>query len=223
MPTHMPRQPEPEYMDGIEEAEAYAESDFSEVNQAFVRRLFELVPDERDLVALDLGTGPGDIPIRVTLARPLWHVVAVDASEAMLRIARAAADRAGVAKNIEWALVDAKHTGLAPHRFDVILSNCILHHVNDVASFWGELKRVARPGAAVLLRDLYRPATAETARKIVETYGVVGPKRMQDDYYRSLLAAYTPEEVRAQLAGAQLATLKVEKITDRHMDIFGRV
>ena len=223
MPTQMSRQPEPEYMDGIEEAEAYAESDFSEVNEAFVRRLFELVPDEGALVALDLGTGPGDIPIRVTRARPQWHVVGVDASEAMLRIARAAADRAGVAKNIEWVLVDAKHTGLAPQRFDAIFSNCILHHINDVANFWRELKRVAKPGAAVLLRDLYRPATAEAARKIVETYGGVGPKRMQEDYYRSLLAAYTPEEALAQLDRAELRALQVRKITDRHMDIFGRV
>ena len=42
MPTHMPRQPEPEYMDDPAEAEAYAASDFSEVNQAFIDRLLEL-------------------------------------------------------------------------------------------------------------------------------------------------------------------------------------
>ena len=210
-------------MDSIEEAEAYAESDFSEVNRVFVERLFELVGGQEEAVALDLGTGPGDIPIRVSLARPGWHIVGLDASEAMLDFARKAARKAGVAGRIEWVRVDAKHTELAPHSFDVILSNCILHHIDDTTGFWSELKRVGKPGATALLRDLYRPASPEAARRIVETYGRVGPERMQEQYYDSLLASYTPEEVRDQLAQAGLGTLTVSKITDRHMDIFGRL
>ena len=43
MQQHMSRQPEPEYMDEVAEAEAYALSDFSEVNRVFVERLLELV------------------------------------------------------------------------------------------------------------------------------------------------------------------------------------
>lgn len=210
-------------MDGPEEAEAYAFSDFSEVNQAFVQRLLELVPEERALTAVDLGTGPGDIPVRVCLARRAWHVVGVDASEAMLVYARRRSLQAGVTERIDWVRVDAKHTGLPSHSFDVVFSNSILHHVNDTDAFWTELKRLAKPGAAVLLRDLYRPPTPEAARRIVETYGGVGPKRMQEDYYRSLLSAYTPGEVHSQLVRAGLDMLRVEKITDRHMDVFGRL
>jgi ubiquinone/menaquinone biosynthesis C-methylase UbiE len=219
----MPRNPEPEYMNGAVEAEAYAASDFSEVNRAFVARLFELVADEGELRALDLGTGPADIPIRVSLARPRWSIVAADASEAMLRFARLSAARAGVGERIEWVVTDAKHTGLRAHDFDVIISNSILHHINDTGAFWAELGRLAKPGALVLLRDLFRPPTVEAAKKIVATYGGVGPKRMQEDYYRSLLSSYTPDEVRSQLVDAKLAGLEVRTITDRHMDVFGRV
>ena len=57
----------------------------------------------------------------------------------------------------------------------------------------------------------------------METYGGVGPRRMQEQYYDSLLSAYTPAEVRSQLARAGLDMLRVEKVTDRHMDIFGRL
>ena len=59
----MPRQPEPEYMDLPEEAAAYAEADFADVNEAFVERLLEHVGAREEELALDLGTGPGDIPL----------------------------------------------------------------------------------------------------------------------------------------------------------------
>jgi ubiquinone/menaquinone biosynthesis C-methylase UbiE len=219
----MKRQPEPEYMDGVIEAEAYALSDFSEVNRAFVERLLELVGETESLRALDLGTGPGDIPVRVSLARPEWRIVGVDASEAMLRYARESAAKAGVSRRIEWVCVDAGHTKLPAHSFDAVFANSILHHINETEAFWAELKRVAKPGATVLLRDLFRPETIEKAREIVATYGGVGPKRMQEDYYRSLLSAYTPEEAREQLSHAGLTTLEVRTMTDRHMDVFGRL
>lgn len=228
MQQHMPRQPEPEYMDEAAEADAYALSDFSEVNQAFVERLLELVPTAEALDVIDLGTGPGDIPVRLCLARPGWHVVAVDASAAMLSIAGKAAQEAdlidlptGQAGRIELVQADARETGLPPHSFDVLFSNSILHHINDTAAFWKELKRLAKPGATMFLRDLARPATATAARKIVDTYGQVGPELMREEFYRSLLSSYTPEEVCTQLAEAKLDCLEVKMVTDRHMDIFG--
>ncbi len=223
MPKPLPRQPEPEYMDGEPEAEAYAASDFSEVNQAFVDRLLQLIPETRPLRALDLGTGPGDIPIRLSLARPHWRIVAVDASPAMLRCARQAQKRTPDAGRIDWVLADAKDTRLPAHDFNVVFSNSILHHINDTAAFWTELKRLAAPGAYIFLRDLTRPETDEAAHAIVQTYGGVGPELMRKEYYESLLASYTLDEVRQQLARANLSALRVERITDRHMDVFGRL
>ena len=44
-----------------------------------------------------------------------------------------------------------------------------------------------------------------------------------DEYYRSLLSSYTPEEVRAQLTRAGLVALNVERVTDRHFDVWGRL
>jgi hypothetical protein len=37
------------------------------------------------------------------------------------------------------------------------------------------------------------------------------------------VAAYTPEEVRALLDAAALGSLDVTQVTDRHLDVFGRV
>lgn len=204
-------------------AEAYARSDFSDVNQGFVDALLELVGPHDAARAIDLGTGPGDIPIRIVRARPDWRIVAVDASGPMLEFARKAAAEAGVSDAIEWLQADAKHTGLPAHGFDVVFSNSILHHITEVEAFWAEVKRLGKPGAFVLLRDLARPASREAARRIVETYAKDGPALMRRDYFNSLLASWTVDEVRDQLRRASIACLDVRMVSDRHWDVTGRL
>ncbi len=214
----MQRQPEPEYMDLADEADAYAEADFNDVNQVFAERLFELA-DDAPYSALDLGTGPADIPRRVTLGRPHWRIAALDAAFAMLRIAHARGwDHA-------FMLVqgDAKGLPFADHAFDVIFTNSILHHLSDPFLFWREIKRVAKPGALLFLRDLSRPETGEQAHAIVVKHSGNESELLQEEFYRSLLAAYTPNEIRVQLTQAGLHGLHVEQITDRHLDVYGYI
>jgi len=223
MNPYMPRQPEPEAMDDAAEAEAYVLADFSEVNQAFVGRLFSLVGPLKIARVLDLGTGPSDIPIRIVRACPGWHVVAVDASRPMLDNARQSIRKAGLSTAITLVLADAKCTGLAPELFDVIFSNSILHHITDVTRFWAEVKRLAKPAATVLVRDLARPASPQAARQIVNQYARHESAMLREEYYRSLLAAYTPDEVRKQLDRTGLTMLHVALVSDRHFDVSGRL
>ena len=217
----MQRRPEPEFMDDQAEAAAYAEADFADVNQAFADRLLALAGPMARARAADLGTGPGDIPVRVARARPGWHVTAVDAAPAMLDYARRAVGAHGLADRIALVCADAKDTRLPAAHFDVVFSNSILHHVTDTAALWAELRRIARPGALAFFRDLARPADESAARRIVRTYAGEGSELMQQEYYRSLLSSYTVEEVRRQLAAAGLGGLVVEMSSDRHLDAFG--
>ena len=219
----MPRQPEPESMDVGEEADAYAAADFAQVNQAVVDRLLEVVGPRDRACVVDLGTGPADIPIRLMRCRPGWHVVAVDASEPMLDHARRMVEQAGLGHAIQLVLADAKATGLADRSFDIVLSNSILHHITDVDRFWAEVKRLARSGAPVLLRDLARPHDAAAARRIVDRYAADETPLLREEYCRSLLSSYTVDEVRAQLDRGGLPCLDVAMVTDRHLDVFGRM
>jgi len=213
--------PEPEVMDLAAEAEAYGLADFADVNAAFVERLLEWVPAAAPVRALDLGTGPGDIPVRVKRARPRWRILALDASGPMLRLAAEAAQRAGQA--LQFVTADAKRLPLATDSFEVVFSNSILHHITATELFWREVRRVACPGAAVLLRDLFRPESAEQARALVETYAGDESNLLQEEFYRSLLSSYTPVEIQAQLDAAGLGHLTVETASDRHVDIRGRL
>lgn len=207
-------------MDLAEEAKAYADADFADVNAAFVERLAELAGPRETALALDLGTGPADIPLRLWRRRPGWKIVAADVSRAMLELARAPLTSAGAAV---WLVEqDSKGAPFKDGAFDVVFSNSILHHISDTGRFWGEVRRVCRPDTLLFLRDLARPDSEEAAWAIVERYSGKESDLLKEEFYRSLLSAYGVEEVRAQLAEAGLGGLRVETVTDRHLDIFGR-
>ncbi|MCZ6597558.1 MAG: class I SAM-dependent methyltransferase, partial [Planctomycetota bacterium] len=80
----MERTLEPEVMDTAEEASEYDEMDHGEPNAAFVDRLVELGAAGH---MLDIGTGPGHIPLLVCELLPEATVVGVDMSKEMLAIA----------------------------------------------------------------------------------------------------------------------------------------
>src|SRR5687767_11855605 len=119
----MPRVMEPEVMDGKAQAEAYAAADFSEVNESFARELLRRHPALARGSVLDLGCGPADIPLRLARLAPGAAVTAVDASPAMLALARAAVSEAGLGDRIR--LLEARLPGLPlPERsFDGVVSN----------------------------------------------------------------------------------------------------
>jgi len=217
------RVPEPELMDLRDEAEAYVAADFGEVNAAFVERLLEVCGEQESAVAVDLGTGPADIPIRVVSARPRWRIAAVDAAAAMLDLARVAVDAASCSSAIDLVRADAVLTGLPTAGYDVVFSNSILHHAADVPALWAEVRRLARPGGVGFFRDLFRSESREQARALVEQHAGAESELLKEEFFRSLLAAYTLDEIRAQLHQAGLAQLEIAAVSDRHVDIYGWV
>lgn len=209
-------------MDNQAEVDAYASANFRDVNQRFVDNVLANAPSDKPLRVLDLGCGPGDIPIAIALARPAWQVLAVDASSPMLQLAaRKAAHE--LARNIRFRLADAKHLPHDIGHFDLIVSNSLLHHLPEPRGFWKSLESVAGPNATLLLRDLARPATELDARLIVSSYCGNESDLLQEEFYRSLLAAFTVEEVRQQLADANLDHLQVQMASDRHLDVWGTI
>jgi ubiquinone/menaquinone biosynthesis C-methylase UbiE len=213
---------EPEIMDDPEQAVAYAHADFEKENQGFVDRFRESFPDFTEGHVIDLGCGPADIPLRLVRALPGCYVTAVDASDAMLRLAREAVAAAGQSARITLCHERVQTLALA-ERADAGISNSLLHHLPNPLQFWFALKQVAKPGSPVLVRDLLRPESPEAAQDIVDQYAPAAPTILRRDFYNSLLAAFTEDEVAAQLAEMNLSRLLVDVIDDRHWIAVGRV
>jgi glutamate synthase domain-containing protein 2 len=79
-------------MDTADEADSYDAMDNRAPNEAFVGRLVELNARGR---MLDIGTGPGHIPLLVCARIPAANVVGIDLAENMLRHARRHLDASG--------------------------------------------------------------------------------------------------------------------------------
>ena len=92
---------------------------------------------------------------------PGLRLTGVDLSEPMLQKARKGAEEAGVADRLDFRLGDAKSLPFSERSFDLVLCNSLLHHLPDPLALFNEISRVARPGGAVLLRDLRRPSRLE--------------------------------------------------------------
>jgi 2-polyprenyl-3-methyl-5-hydroxy-6-metoxy-1,4-benzoquinol methylase len=216
----MKRTLEPELMDDPEQALVYARADFEKENQGFVDRFREYYPDFSEGQLLDMGCGPGDIPIRFAQAYPACRITAVDASEPMIGLAGAAVTLAGLADRITFRCERFQAVSLV-ELADAAVSNSLLHHVPNPLQFWYRLRQLVKPGSPVLVMDLLRPDSPEAAQAIVDRYAAKEPEVLRRDFYNSLLAAFTEDEVAAQLAELNLSRLLIDVIDDRHWVVSG--
>jgi ubiquinone/menaquinone biosynthesis C-methylase UbiE len=206
---------EPELMDDERQSIAYAKADFSASNQLFVDGLIRDFPDHLHTV-VDIGCGPGDVVIRLARAAPHIHITAIDGSAPMIALARDAVRAAGLDARITVMQGYVPGVSLEERSYDAVLSKDLLHHLRDPAVLWKEISRLGRPGAAVYVMDLVRPPTAQDARRIVDTVSAAEDPILREDFYNSLCAAFTVDELREQLAAAG-CDLEVMLVSDRHM------
>ena len=219
----MERIPEPELMDDPAQARAYANADFSEPHQAFVERFTQCFPGHAPQRVLDLGCGAADITIRFARAYADCKLTGVDGAPAMLELAREAVAHAGLERRVRLKEAHLP-AGALPHRaFDTLISNSLLHHLHDPQVLWRALMDHAAARAAIFVMDLRRPDTRAQARHLVDEYAGTEPEVLKRDFFNSLLAAYRPEEVAAQLAQAGHSGLQVEAVGDRHLIVHGHL
>jgi len=217
----MVRMPEPELMTGDGQVAAYAAADLSEINQPALACFQEQFPWFRDGRLLDLGSGAADVSIRFAKAYPELTVLAVDGSENMLRSARELVRAADLAGRITLAEHYLPDDALPQHTFDAIVSNSLLHHMDDPLDLWRTIRRCAKPRAAVIVMDLWRPADVDAASALVARYAAEAEPVLQQDFFRSLCAAYTPDEIREQLRGAGFNDFQVAQVDDLHVMAWG--
>lgn len=223
MSIPLQRTPEPELMDELEQARAYAQADFSAAHDQCVARFVASWPPERGPirgVCLDIGCGPADVVVRMARACPGLIIDGVDGSEAMLGFGRARVAAAGLGDRVRLHRALLPDDPLPRPEYDVVTSNSILHHLHDPQVLWRSVRRAARPGAHVFIMDLMRPATAEQAQGLVDLHARGEPEVLRRDFYASLVAAFTLAEVRAQLAAAGLP-FRAEAVDEHHLVITG--
>ncbi len=158
------------------ELRARAESEIA-VRDEYVR-LLGVAPGER---VLDVGCGSG--AVTRTLARrvaPGGCAVGLDASPALLKVARELADEAGLGETIGFKDGDCRALPFPEAAFDAVMAATTLSHVPDPGRALAEMARVTRPGGRVGVFDLDGDMTLfthpdrELTRKIVAAFSDQG-------------------------------------------------
>lgn len=209
------RVPEPEVMDDSNEVQAYssaaADVYLSNIDDTFVEHTLRLIGPAAGR-ALDIGCGPGQILTKLSARLSGWQFVGVDRSLTMIHRATS------LPRSALFLAGDACALPLGDSSFDLVLCNSVLHHIGDPARLFAEIRRVAKPGAAILLRDLRRPSRFSFPLH-VRWYGRHYDGLMYRLYRDSVRAAYTPEELSAMLNAAGISGARLFTHGATHLGI----
>lgn len=217
---------EPELMQDVLQAEAYAAADFSSGDRAVLGRVEALLGDRGQgngvgLSFVDLGCGPGNITFLLARRWPEASVLGLDGSDAMLTIAerRRRADPAAGRhlRFLQRRLPSPQLEGPC----SAVISNSLLHHLHDPGVFWRSVRQLSGPATLLYVRDLRRPASQGELQDLVRRHASSAPEVLRRDYAHSLRAAFTRSEVLSQLEAAGFDGLEVLEVDDRYLEIQG--
>jgi ubiquinone/menaquinone biosynthesis C-methylase UbiE len=212
----LPRVLEPEVMDKPEEAREYDAMDHAAVNHKFVADFQAVHGTGRGGEVIDVGTGPGRVPIALCRADRHVRVLGVDLSGPMLDLARRNIAAASLTDRIRLARGDAKSLPFPDGRFEAVVSNTIIHHIPDPSGVFEEMVRLVAPGGTLMVRDLARPADESELDALVALHAGSEPMTARMLLRDSLHAALTLEEARMMVERLGIGPDGVNMTSDRH-------
>jgi trans-aconitate methyltransferase len=151
------------------------------------------------LQIIDIGCGPCVYHRGLYEVLPNSTFTAVDASQQMLSEALNHID----ANKTLLTLLNIADIGNDNKVFDLAISSATLHQLSDPSVFWNAIKRSSNTPSFVVV-DLLRVENDIDAQTIVDTFTLSCGEVFKTDFKNSLRAAFTVEEIKAQLAEAGL-------------------
>jgi ubiquinone/menaquinone biosynthesis C-methylase UbiE len=211
-------------MDDSGEVEAYswsaAQAYLDRIDDTFVEHALRLLKGCERGRALDIGTGPGQIVIKLARRLTRWKFTGVDRSPNMVAQARANLEAAGpaLAGRVEFQVADGNRLPFPDASFDLVMCNSVLHHFAEPEKLLAEIARLAGRDGAILLRDLRRPGRFAYPLH-VRWHGRHYSGVMQKLYRDSVRAAYTAQELQQLLDSAALSGARVFEHRSTHLGL----
>ncbi len=137
--------------------------------------LLGLVPEDAGRL-LDIGTGTGRV--LELLASRVSQGVGVDASKAMLALARARLARAGIG-HCSVRLADMYRLPLAEASFDLAVIQMVLHYAEDPPGVLAEVARVLRPGGGLIVIDFAQHGRGDLLTRLAHRWPGFGDNAMR--------------------------------------------
>jgi ubiquinone/menaquinone biosynthesis C-methylase UbiE len=120
-------------------------------SEAIANEIKELIPLRKDMRALEYGAGTGITSF--LLKESLRQIILMDNSTEMVRIMNEKIKTTGV-KNMKALNFDLEHRDYKEGTFDLIFTQMVLHHVNDVETIIQRFSKLLNPDGYLAIADL---------------------------------------------------------------------
>ena len=102
---------------------------------------------------LDLGTGPGYLPVEIVKRAPEINITGVDLSRKLIHMARANAQKAGLSSQLSFEVGNSARLRFGDAVFDMVISTGMLHSLKNPVNVLMEIKRVLKDGGDAWIYD----------------------------------------------------------------------
>ena len=122
---------------------------------------------------LDLGTGPGFLPIEIAGRSSRLWIDAIDLTPKLIRMAEHHAAKAGVDRRVNFEVGNASRLRWPDKTYDMVISTGMLHTLKDPLQVLKECRRVLKPGGQAWIFDPARVSSHIDARKWKSSFTLV--------------------------------------------------
>ena len=102
---------------------------------------------------LDLGTGPGYLPVEIVKRKPNINIIGIDLSKKLIHMAQANATKAGFSDQLRFEIGNAANLRFDNDVFDMAISTGMLHSLKDPIKVLQEIYRVLKKGGQAWVFD----------------------------------------------------------------------
>jgi len=174
----------------------------------------EIVSSFKKGALLDLGTGPGYLPIEILKRSPLIRCDGIDLSSRLIRMARVNAQKAGVADRLNFEVGNAAELRFEDESYDMVISTGMLHMLKDPVKVLRECYRVLKPGGEAWIYDPARVSSELDKKKWKASLNVL--EKLSYLLFKLYLRinppfTYRREQVEEMIAATEFKAYEIEE------------
>ncbi len=121
-------------------------------SEAVAKGIEKIIPLSDDMITLEFGSGTGLISFY--LKDKVKEITLMDSSAEMVRIAKKKIIDSD-AGNLKTILFDLEKEDWKGGKFDIILTQMVLHHISDYKGIIKKFYQMLNPGGYIAIADLY--------------------------------------------------------------------
>ena len=146
-------------------ASAYEKATRQVIESYYRHVAYEIVSHLSGGTILDIGTGPGYLPIEIAKRASEVRIVGIDLSRKLIEMARSSAAEAGLSDRLRFQIGNAGRLDFEDSTFDMIISTGMLHSLKDPVKVLQEIHRVLKTDSEAWIFDPAKVTSAVDRRK----------------------------------------------------------